>query len=89
VTVNDDRREVRKEIRLIQSESVWLQKALFALRKAEGAREKVADALEEEQPNYTLTVAGSELQLEDLEESLETRIEQLMQTVREMRKTLR
>jgi hypothetical protein len=89
VCVSDERRQVRKEIRLIQSESVWLQKALFALRKAEAAREKVADAREEKQETYSFAVGGSDLLLEDLEESLEARIELLVQKVREMRKSLR
>ena len=42
-----DKRQLRKERRLVQSESRWMQKALFALGKAETAREKLAKALQD------------------------------------------
>ena len=83
-----ERRQLRREIRLIQGESVWLQKALFALRKAEEAREKLADARGEEAEEYLLDAEGGRLRLEVLEEALEERAGELLKRVREMRKTL-
>lgn len=86
--MSEERRQKRKEIRLLQSESVWLQKALFALRKAEAAREKLADARDAEEESYTLVLDGEERSLEALEDGLEHRIEDLMRTVRTMRNNL-
>lgn len=84
-----DTRQQRKEIRLIQSESVWLQKALFDLRKAEDARDKLADLRDEETEPYELTVAGEPMDVEALEDALEERIENLMKDVKERRRGLR
>ena len=84
----DERRRLRRELRLQQQESVWLQKAVFALRKAEATREKLLDEREESEPDYRLTVAGRELTLEALEESLEERIEGMLKKTREMRRNL-
>ncbi len=84
----DERRQKRKEITHLQSESVWLQKALFALRKAEDAWQKLADSREETGEPYTLRVGGREVAVEDLEEGLDQRAERLIKTVREMRRSL-
>jgi hypothetical protein len=88
VHVNDDRRRKRKEVRYLQSESVWLQKAVFALRKAEAARESLADVRDEEAEPYFLSVGDRELSIQDLDEALDVRVEALMKTVREMRRSL-
>jgi hypothetical protein len=87
--VSEERRHKRREISLLQSESVWLQKALFALRKAEAVRGKLADARDEEMGSYTLTVGDQRLPLEDLEDGLEDYVEDLIRKVREMRRSLR
>ena len=86
--MTDDRRIKRKEIRHLQAESVWLQKAVFALRKAEAAREQVADIRDSDHDSYMLTVGDREIQLEDLEDALDQRIESLLKSVREMRRNL-
>ncbi|MEX2571806.1 MAG: hypothetical protein WD737_10960 [Gemmatimonadota bacterium] len=86
--MTDDKSQLRKEIRYLQSESVWLQKALFALRKAEAAREKQTDDQGEPEP-YAFSLGERTVVLEDLEEALDKRVELLMQTVRDMRQTLR
>jgi hypothetical protein len=86
--MSDDRRQQRREIRHLKNESIWLQKALFALRKAEDAREQLADVRDEEAVSYAFPVGGREVKLEDLEESLDQRIEGLTKTVREMRREL-
>lgn len=72
-------------MRALQSESAWLQKALFALRKAEAASE---DAAEAEAEDYELRVAGEPLPLEALESALQDRAEALMATTKEMRRAL-
>jgi hypothetical protein len=87
--MNDQRRKkTRREIRLLQSESVWLQKALFALRKAEDAREKLADVRDQEVEPYTLAAGDGTLVVEEVEDALETRATELVKTVREMRRSL-
>lgn len=87
--MSDDARQKRREIRIIQRESVWLQKAMFALSKAQDAREKLADVREEEAETYTLEHGDTSYLVDDLEEALEARVEKLLQTVRERRDNLR
>ncbi len=87
--VNDRRRQDRREIRLQQRESSWLQKALFALGKAEDTREKLADTRNEEPFTYTIQLDDREISMEELEDALQSRIEYLMETVRERRRRLR
>lgn len=82
-------RRQRREIRLQNSESVWLQKALFALRKAEDARDKLAEVREDEPAPYVLEVADQEVEVEALEDALEERVQTLVKTVRERRRQLR
>jgi len=86
--LSDRRRQQRREIRLQQRESAWLQKALFALGKAEETREKLADTRDEEAEPYSIALGNGELSMEDLEAALQARITQLMETVRERRRTL-
>lgn len=86
--MSDERRQKRTEIRHLQSESVWLQKALFALRKAETARDKLADARDEDSSDYLLSVGDAEVPLEALEDALEARAKELIGTVRQMRRNL-
>lgn len=88
-TESAERRRKRKEIRLMNSESVWLQKALFAVRKAEEARDKLADARDEDPEPYTMPVDGNELSMEALEDALEARAKKLRETVKERRRDLR
>ena len=86
--MSDERRRKRTEIRHLQSESVWLQKALFALRKAETARERLADTRDEDASAYLLSVGEAEIPMEALEDALEQRAQELTQTVRQMRRKL-
>ena len=83
-----ERREKRKEIRSLQSESVWLQKAVFALNKAETAREKVDEIRGDDSGSYSVSVDGRDVALTDIEDALAERIEGLMKSVREMRRNL-
>lgn len=75
-------------MRALQSESAWLQKALFALRKAEAASEDAADAVDEESEDYFLVVSGEDVKLEAFEVALEKRAEVLLATTKEMRRAL-
>ncbi len=85
-----EKRRRRREIRLLQSESTWLQKALFALRKAEAAHEDVADLREDDDGEpIRLAVDGRELELEPLEDAIEERAQILLDNVRRMRRELR
>ena len=86
--MTDERRRQRNEIRHLQSESVWLQKALFALRKAETARERLADVRNEDVSPYMLPVGDTDLSVEALEDALEHRAKELIQTVRQMRRAI-
>ncbi len=85
--MTDTKRRKRQEIRLLSSESAWLQKALFALQKAEDAREKLADTRKEETPAFVLPLDGKKLAVDDFQEALENRIKVLMDDVRERRRS--
>jgi hypothetical protein len=87
--LNDDRRRQRRETRILQDESVWLQKALFALRKAADARERLSDLRDEEAEPYALVVDDRGVAMEAIEDALEERIERLIRNVRERRRNAR
>ena len=85
-----EKRGRRRRLRLMQDESTWLQKALFALRKIDDAREKQADAMGEESPGpLSLMVDGHPVNFDALEDAIEERAQTLLQTIRERRKLLR
>lgn len=83
------RRQQRKEIRLIQNHSSWLQKALFALQKAETAREKLADAKDEDLEPFVIEYEGTDYDVEAFEEALESRVKNLLEVTRERRRAMR
>lgn len=87
--MNDQKRMQRREIRLIQRESTWLQKALFALGKAEEARESLAELRNETPAPFKVSLEGRAVALEELEEALDDHIQELMGLVRERRRTVR
>jgi hypothetical protein len=86
--MSKDRQQKRREMRHLKNESVWLQKALFALRKAEDAREQLSDIRNEKHESYVISVGDRDLVFEELEDALDTRIESLIKTVRELRREL-
>ncbi len=88
MAVSKEKRRKRRRMRALQSESAWLQKALFALRKAEAASEDAAEAVDTEAEEYELRVAGEMMPLEELETALQKRAEALMATTKEMRRAL-
>lgn len=83
------RRARRREIQLLSNESAWLQKALFALQKAETAREKLADARDAEVPPFELPLDDETLSVEEFQEAMTNRIHELLEDVRARRRTLR
>ncbi len=87
--MSDARRRKRREIKVLSNESTWLQKTLFALQKAESAREKWADLHEEEDAEFILPYEGGELEVEVVREAIETRITELMSEVKERRRAIR
>jgi hypothetical protein len=86
---SQDRRQQRQEIRYIQSESAWLQKALFALHKAETAREKLEEAQGKSPRPYALTMGGERVELEVFEEALEARAQSLLAELQARRQVMR
>lgn len=84
-----DKRQLRKERRLVQSESRWMQKALFALNKAEDARAKLAKARNEEGEPETVTVGGKSLSIDALRTAIQGRVETLAEVLQERREVLR
>lgn len=85
-----EKRRRRREIRLLQSESTWLQKALFDLRKAESAHADVAVLRDEDETeSMRLSLDGREVEIEALEDAIEDRAQRLLDTVRQMRRELR
>lgn len=84
-----DKRKLRREIDFLQRESVWLQKALFALRKADVAQQKVAETRGDDPPEkYLLEDGKRKFVLADLEDVLQARVDSLMKTIREARESL-
>lgn len=83
--MTDDRRKQRRQTRLMQSESSWLQKALFALRKVEDTRDRIADLHDGEPEAYTLPVGGREVEIAAIEDAIEARANALQTEIRERR----
>ncbi|MEX2526690.1 MAG: hypothetical protein WEA09_03565 [Gemmatimonadota bacterium] len=90
-TDTERKRKSRQEIKLLSTESIWLQKAIFALQKVETAREKLAKHRGEEESGFVLmrSADGSELAVEDFVEAIEMRIRYLLDEVRDRRNTMR
>ena len=82
-----DKRQLRKEQRLVQSESRWMQKALFALGKAETAREKLAETRKEKPA--TVKVDGKSLSIDALKGAIADRVQALDEILQEQRQVMR
>lgn len=88
-TMTDARRNQRREIRILQREATWLQKALFALGKASESRDKLDGSDDTDEAPYMVALEGGDIPLEDVEDALEARVKVLLDMVRERRRTLR
>lgn len=82
---NAERRARRREMTHLKNEAVWLQKALFAFRKAEDAREQLADTRDEKAVPYMVPLDEGEVRFEDIETGLDRRVAELLKEVRKMR----
>lgn len=80
-----DKRRQRREMRLIQQEATWLQKAVFAFAKVEDVREKIADLRDAEPEHITVEIEGHEVSLDDISEALEDRVQKTLEMLRERR----
>ncbi len=80
-----EKRRQRREMRLMQQEATWLQKAVFAFGKVEDIREKIADMNETEPDPLTVELEGTEIPLDDIAEALEERVQGTLEMLRERR----
>ena len=80
-----EKRKQRREMRLIQQEATWLQKAVFAFGKVEDLREKIADLNETEPEPLTVDIEGSEVSLDDVSTALEEKVQATLEMLRERR----
>lgn len=80
-----EKRKKRREMRLIQQEATWLQKAVFAFGKAEDVREKIADLNDTEPEPLTVEIENREVDLDDVSEALEERVQSTLNMLRERR----
>lgn len=88
--MSDARRRKRREIKLLSNESVWLQKALFALQKVEDIREKMAELNGDDDPDpIVFEGEDGEIRVEAFQDAMENRVKYLLEEVRERRKVVR
>ena len=67
----------RRLLTNLRNETRWLQKTTFALNKAQEARAKVGE-IRGEQPTPLLTLeSGTEISIDELDELIKQRIEQV------------
>ena len=90
MAMSEERRRQRRAIRALQREATWLQKILFGLNKVEEARDAVSTLRGEDSPEpTTFEVDGTPISLDSLADALQDRVEELLETIREMRRTHR
>lgn len=81
VVTAKQRRKHRRETMLLQSESRWLQRALFAFNKVAEAREKLADTRGDEPAPIQDEVDGATVSLEDVRTMIQQRVDHLMEMI--------
>lgn len=81
-----DKRQLVQERKLLRSQSRWLQKALFALSKAEDDQEKLSEVRGERHEPMVVTVGGATHELGEVTDSLR---EAVMARLEALRVTLR
>lgn len=88
-----DRKTGTRERRILESESRWLQKALFALAKAESDRERLAKERSEKVEPMTVEIDGKSFDLETVREAVaeavHDRVESLRVTLHRSRALIR
>lgn len=71
-----------RERRILQSESRWLQKALFALSKAESDREKLERERGEEVEPLTVDLDGKAYELDDVRDAVGQAVQERVESIR-------
>ena len=77
----DEKRLERRLDKFRESESRWLQKTLFALGKARHARDQLKEATGKDLDALIELEDGTLVSLDDVEERVEQRIDQLMEAL--------
>lgn len=85
MTQSKDERQKRREMRLMQQEATWLQKAVFAFGKVEDLREKIGDLNEAPPEPLTVQIEGNEVSLDDVSRALEEKVQVTLDMLRERR----
>lgn len=81
-------RNKRLLMKAMQNESTWLQKALFALAKAEDARVTRAELSEEKVDELKAPAKGKFAPLSAFQDALEGRVSSLMEDLQEQRRVV-
>lgn len=82
--MNDKTR--RQLMKALQTESTWLQKALFALGKAEDARSTVMELSEESVGEIEAPASGDAVSLAEFSAVLRERVDEIMEDLQEKRR---
>lgn len=87
MAMSEERRRERREIRALQREATWLQKILFGLNKVEEARDTVSALRGDDSPDpHSFEIDGTAVSLDALADALQDQVEELLETIREMRR---
>ncbi|UCC24668.1 MAG: hypothetical protein JSU98_13160 [Gemmatimonadales bacterium] len=81
-------RNKRLLMKAMQNESTWLQKALFALAKAEDARTTLAELSDEKVEELRAPAKGKYAPLSAFRDTLEGRVSALMEDLQEQRRVV-
>lgn len=81
-------RNKRLLMKALQSESTWLQKALFALQKAQDARSTVAEISGDDMGDLKAPAKGKWANLSDFQGALEERVSDIMEDLQEKRRVV-
>ncbi|MGA7227185.1 MAG: hypothetical protein WBZ45_03120 [Acidimicrobiia bacterium] len=79
--MTDDKRLQRKIDKHKETEARWLQKVLFATSKAKEAREKLAETTGDKLDTLITLDDGTRVPLDRLEEIIQKRVDDLMDTL--------
>lgn len=77
-----DRMTGTRERRILESESRWLQKALFALSKAESDRERLAKERSEKIEPLTVEIDGASFDLDTVRDAISEAVQERVEALR-------
>ena len=80
-----EKRRKRREMRLMQQEATWLQKAVFAFGKVEDIREKIADMHEREPEPFVIKIGRKRMELDEIAEAIAEEVQSTLEMLRERR----